>query len=344
MTRRRDEASMRRRQFRLGMIGLGVAVVLAAVCGVIYLDPFGHRDVLVALSTSGGLRSGDEVRIAGVRVGEVSAIALHPDRVEVTMRVDSDVALGDLTSADVRLTTAIGGHYVALLPAGRTALGHNIIPMQRTSVPYTLSDVLADSGAVVSKVNGQTIADTLRKVDAALAGQPDAIRQIIADTEQLTTAVGARSDDLDAAVALSDEYISGLNSGRADLVELLRLIGYVGAKAYQVKAEGVETVRSIGALFAFIAKPVDAFTGTIEPPFRQVLDVLNTLRAQPARIDDLLGTLTAIVDQIGDAMGVTNSSGRVDLSSVVVNAPQVQITPDQVTAGGLCVPSPDRRC
>ncbi|MEP9394097.1 MlaD family protein [Gordonia sp. VNQ95] len=341
---RRDEHSLRRRQFRIGMLGVLVAVILAVICGVVYLDPFGHDDVTVALTTSGGLTAGDEVRIAGVRVGEVSAVTLHPDRVEVTLEVDSGMALGDQTAADVRLLTAVGGHYVALRPAGHNRLGDNVIPTERTTVPYTLSDVIADSGKVIAKVDGVTIADTLEKVDAALDGQPDAIRDIIAETRQLTTAIGDRSDDLDAAVALSDEYIAGLNSGRADLVEMLRLIGYVGAKAYQVKAEGVETVRSIGALFAFIGKPVDAFTGTIEPEVTQVLDLVNTLNAQLSRIDDLLARLKSIVAEIADSMGVVDTAGRVDLSSVVVNAPQVSVAPGQFGAGGLCVPSTERRC
>lgn len=335
---------MQRRQVRIGLIGIVVAVLLAVVCGVIYLDRFGHREIVVRLETSGGLRSGDEVRVAGVTVGEVSDVALHPDRVDVTLRVRDDLMIGDATAADVRLLTAIGGHYVALRPAGRESLGDNPIPVDRTTVPYTLADVIADSGEVVEKVDGVTISQTLDKVTGALDGHPAAIREIIADMRRLTTAVGDRGHDLDAAVALTEEYMASLNTGRARLVEMLRLIGFVGAKAYQVKAEGVETVRSIGALFAFIGKPVNAFTGTIEPPLQQVLGIFRTLQAQPGRIDDLLTRLKSIVDEVATALGMPNRVAGVDMSSVVVEVPGVRITPQNVRGGGLCVPSAGRRC
>lgn len=341
---RRDERSLRRRQGRLGLAGIGVAVLLAVVCGVVYLNPFTSRTVTVQLSSSGGLRTGDEVRIAGVRVGEVGSLTLRPDRVDVALRVDSGLDIGDASGADVRLLTAVGGHYVALRPAGRNPLGDRPIPADRTTVPYTLSDVIADSGKVIERVNGVTISDTLRKVDGALDGRPTAIRQIIADMDRLTTAVGDRRTDLDAAFALSEEYVASLNTGRAKLVELLRLIGFVGAKAYQVKAEGVETIRSIGFLFAFVGKPVNAFTGTIEPPLRQVLDVVDTLRRQPGKIDDLLAQLKSIVDQIAGALGMPGRGTGIDASTVVVDAPSVTVRPGQIGRTGLCVPSPDRRC
>ncbi|GAA1480793.1 MCE family protein [Gordonia sinesedis] len=341
---RRDERSVRRRHTRIGLAGIGVAVVLAVICAVAYVNPLTDRTVTIQLTSSGGLRTGDEVRIAGVRVGDVADIRLRPDRVDVGLRIDAGPHIGDGSSADVRLLTAIGGHYVALRPSGRKPLGDTPIPVDRTSVPYTLSDVIADSGKVIERVNGVTIADTLRKVDQALDGRPTAIRQIIADMSELTTAVGDRRTDLDAAFALTEEYIAELNTGRAKLVELLRLIGFVGAKAYEVKAEGVETVRSIGFLFSFVRKPVEAFTGTIEPPVQQVLNIIDTLRRQPARIDDLLAKLKSIVDEIAGALGMPGRGTGIDASTVVVNAPSITLRSGNIARSGLCVPSVDRRC
>lgn len=334
MTKHRDERSVRRRQMRIGFLGIAVALLLAVTAGVVYLDPFGHREITVRLTTSGGLSSGDEVRIAGVRIGEVDAVRLHPDRVDVTLSIDDEVRLGDQTSAEVRLLTAIGGHYIAVRPAGSGTLPDNTVPEDRTTVPYTLSDVIADSGKVVEKVNGDTIAQTLEKVDAVLDGQPSAIREIIADMRDLTNEVGNRRDDLDAALALTDEYMAGLNTGRARLVDLLRVIGFVGAKAYQVKAEGVETIRSIGAIFAFVGKPLLAFTGTIEPPLQKVIGMVHTLQKQPGRIDDLIAGLRSVVTQISTAMGIGGraSTGTIDASAKVAEAPH------------LCVPSTERRC
>ncbi|WP_068273423.1 MlaD family protein [Aldersonia kunmingensis] len=340
----RDIRSLERRQLRIGLAGIAVAVVLLLVCTLIYLNPFGHREFRADFETSGGLRVGDEVRIAGIQVGEVSAVDLHPDRVEVRFTVEDGVAVGDASSVHARLLTAIGGHYLALHPAGRESLGNNVIPVDRTSVPYTLADVINDSGSVVAKVDGVVISQTLAQVEAALNGQPEAIRQIIGGMKDLTTAVGAQEDDLDRAVALTEEYVANLDSGRAKLVELLRLIGYVGAKAYQVKAEGVETVKSIGAIFAFLGKPIYAFSGTIEPPFQDIIDITRRLGEQPAKIDDLLNTLRTIVARIAGTVGLPGQRAAVDASPVVIDAPAVNIDPARAGLAGICIPSPQKGC
>ena len=54
-----------------------------------------------ALSEAGGLKAGDDVRIAGVKVGKVSAVDLERDHVRVDFKVGRSTHLGSTTSASV---------------------------------------------------------------------------------------------------------------------------------------------------------------------------------------------------------------------------------------------------
>lgn len=329
--RARAGAPDERRQLLIGGAGLALVVILLAVCVVVAVNPFADNVYRANFENAGGLRVGDEVRIAGIAVGEVEAVEVSGDHVEVRFEVRDDVHVGSESGADSRLLTAIGGHYLALRPAGDEPLG-DPIAVARTTVPYNLTDVLTDSGDIAAKVSGTTIRQTLQQVDQALSGRPAVVRQIISDVQQVTTTIGDRNMDLDKAVQVSEEYVAALDDGRVKLVNLLRLIGLVGAKAYAVKAEGVETVKGIGGIFAFVGKPINAFTGTIEPPLQRALDVVESLQKQPGQIDDFLTQLRDLAGRIGVSLGVPGGGVSLDYSDTVVDA------------SGICIPSGQRAC
>src|SRR5205807_2019415 len=106
-----------------------------------------------------GLTPGNEVRVAGVKVGKVTAVTLRRDRgamyVRVEFRVDDDsVRLGTDTAATIRIKTVLGQKYLALAPAGGGKLTAGAqIPLNRTASPFD----------VMQAVNG--LADTLQHID-----------------------------------------------------------------------------------------------------------------------------------------------------------------------------------
>ncbi|GAA1456273.1 MlaD family protein [Williamsia maris] len=328
---RRDAVAVRRRQVLFGLGGVVVIVVVAVVAGLLYVVPFGSTDVTAEFTSSGQIRSGDEVRVAGIAVGSVQSVEVVGDHVEITFDVDDSVNLRDQTSADIRLSTAIGGHYLAVTPQGTRALD-GPIPRDRTSTPYELTDVITDSGDVVDKVDAQTARETFAQVNLALRGRSDSVRDIISQVAQVTTTLGDRDDDLDRAIAVTEEYVGALNDGRAKLLNLLRLVGVIGYRFYEFREQGLDTVRGVDALFAFLQPPVEALSGTIDPQIDKVQAIVDRLRTTLTGSGPVLDKLTQIANQLGSALGVSGSTPTLDLSKTVVDAP------------ALCIPTPDRRC
>ncbi|GGF34405.1 putative Mce family protein [Williamsia phyllosphaerae] len=328
---RRDAVAVRRRQVLFGLGGVVVIVVVAVVAGLLYVVPFGSTDVTAEFTSSGQIRSGDEVRVAGIPVGSVQSVEVVGDHVEITFDVDDSVNLRDQTSADIRLSTAIGGHYLAVTPQGTEPLD-GPIPRDRTSTPYELTDVITDSGAVVDKVDAQTARETFAQVNLALRGRSDSVRDIISQVAQVTTTLGDRDDDLDRAIAVTEEYIGALNDGRAKLLNLLRLVGVIGYRFYEFREQGLDTVRGVDALFAFLQPPVEALSGTIDPQIDKVKAIVDRVRTTLTGSGPVLDKLTQIANQLGSALGVSGSAPTLDLSKTVVDAP------------ALCIPTPDRRC
>jgi phospholipid/cholesterol/gamma-HCH transport system substrate-binding protein len=71
-------------------------------------------------SSVSGLKTGASVDLAGVRVGNVSDIAIDPDHLvaKVTMEIDSQIEISEDSIASVRTAGIIGEKFIEILPGG----------------------------------------------------------------------------------------------------------------------------------------------------------------------------------------------------------------------------------
>ena len=102
----------------LGLVSVAViALLLVAVFLTGSLGLLASRYTVTGVFTdTGGLHSGNDVKVAGIKVGEVTAV--EPDfsrgTVLITWEVDSGVDLGPQTRAEARTSNILGGRYLRL--------------------------------------------------------------------------------------------------------------------------------------------------------------------------------------------------------------------------------------
>ena len=104
----------------IGAAGLvAIALFMLAAFRAEDLPLIGGGDIYYAqFSEAGGLKPNDEVRVAGVRVGQVEDITLDDGHVLVKFRIDEGTEFGDETGASIRVKTLLGAMFLALEPAG----------------------------------------------------------------------------------------------------------------------------------------------------------------------------------------------------------------------------------
>ena len=90
-----------------------VTGVLAAIMGNIGFG--GGTEYQAVFSTASMLEKGDDVRIAGVNVGEVREVE-HHDRTQalVTFRIKDEIELTTASRAEIRFLNLVGDRYLAL--------------------------------------------------------------------------------------------------------------------------------------------------------------------------------------------------------------------------------------
>ena len=81
-------------------------------------------EVVAKFRKAEGIGVGGDVRIAGVKVGSISGMALDPKtyQAKVTMVVETDVKLPDDSSAKITSSSLLGDSYVAIDPGASDAM------------------------------------------------------------------------------------------------------------------------------------------------------------------------------------------------------------------------------
>ncbi|MDO3705027.1 MCE family protein [Micromonospora sp. C28SCA-DRY-2] len=220
---------------------VGLTLIVAALLGAFQLDRIAAltgRAYQAAFTDASGLAVGNEVRVAGVRVGKVTAVELASDTrsyVRVRFRVDDDgVRLGDRTGATIRIKTVLGQKYLALTPAGAGRLPEGgQIPLDRTAAPFdvvqavtgladTLDRVDTDQLAAAFATLSETFADTPASVDSALGGLARLSRTVADRDAELRSLLTRAREVTDVLATRDEEFRKLVTDGEALLAEVSR--------------------------------------------------------------------------------------------------------------------------
>lgn len=81
-------------------------------------------DLTASFRSVEGITTGSDVRMAGVKIGTVSALSLDPElfRAQTTLTLDADVPIPDDSSAVIASEGLLGGAFVEIVPGGSLTL------------------------------------------------------------------------------------------------------------------------------------------------------------------------------------------------------------------------------
>mgnify|MGYP001552555942 CR=1 FL=1 len=158
------------------------------------------------------LKVGDEVRMAGVKVGSVERTRLAGRRAEAVLRIDPGVKIANDATATIVMAGIIGTDYMAI------DLGTPAAPVLEpgaeihTAVTPDLNSVMTQLGQLGSKLDNALggISDSLKGHD----GQPGLIQKI-------DNLVGENGEKFTATMSNLQEVSAKLNRGEGTLGKLI---------------------------------------------------------------------------------------------------------------------------
>lgn len=228
-----------------GFIGL-VLILLVIAIG---LQP----ERLMELATSvryqalfaeaGGLSVGNDVTVSGIKVGAVTEVALHNGDALVTFTVPGSIELGSDSTAHIRTGTLLGERVVTLESAGANRMSPNtVIPLSRTSSPYSLTDAVSDLtastrdtetaelnrsldtlSATIDEVAPQLgpTFDGLSRMSRSLNERNGSLSELFRAAGDVTGVLSERSQQVNALLLGGDDLLGVLSARRQAIVNLL---------------------------------------------------------------------------------------------------------------------------
>ncbi|MGY0500296.1 MCE family protein [Nocardia sp. FBN12] len=255
--------------YRKPLIGFSLfAIVSVLVTWVVWSTlqraiPGETNHYSATFSDAYGLHPGDDVRMAGVRVGRVQSVALDEDHhARVTFQVERNQALFTNTRAMIRYQNLIGQRYVALAPGkgeGTTLAADGAIPLRaadgtfQTEPSFDVTALLGGfeplfsalkpeqinslSNTLILALQGDNVSlSAFITQAAAVAAEFEQRDQILGDViDNLTgvvTGLAARGGELDTLVNRTADLVAGLyEQGQTLLHSTEQVAGATGSVA-----------------------------------------------------------------------------------------------------------------
>ena len=211
-----------------------------------------------------GLRDGDDVRMAGVRVGRVMSVDLTSDnRAKVAFELQNDQKLRANTEASILYQNIVGQRYLDLHP-GKTGESTplpagSVIPVDRTVPSFDVGVVLngyeplfatidpkaADqiSNAAIQALQGDTTAwatlvDQTGKLTETVAGRDELLGDMITGMDRLFGTLAKQNDNIDKTISNAQQMVGTFNARRPELISsmgsLSRVMRQLGAVSNEV--------------------------------------------------------------------------------------------------------------
>ncbi|MGX9214279.1 MCE family protein [Mycobacteroides abscessus subsp. abscessus] len=272
------------------LIGLAVFLVIAtALTWLVYVTL--RRDVKGATVSYGamftdvfGLREGDDVRIAGVRVGRVQHIELVGTTAKVSFAVQDGQRLPASINASVTYQNIVGQRYLALTQThpdqgGLLAPGA-VIPVERTEPSFDIGTLLNGYEPLFAVLDPAQVNNLTQAVIGSLQGDTAAFATLVDQTSTLTKTFTGRDDALDHVIASLDTVVGTLAAQNRDFEDA---IGATRQVVDHFDSRRPELVSSVGKMtevvrnLSRIARDVDPSVHellTREPGYtRHMLDI-----------------------------------------------------------------------
>ena len=209
----------------IGAIGLVIIVVLVwGAFNAAKLPIIGGGTGYTAyFSEAAGLVPGDPVRVAGVKVGSVSAVKLDGDahQVKVTFKI-KHAFIGDQSQIHIALKTLLGAKYLAIDSEGVNKQKPGTpIPESRTTSPFDVYPAFTQLTSTVDQIDTQQLATAFETLSADFKYTPESVSSTLNGLSRLSNTIASRDTALRTLLSQANSVTTVLADRNQQLTQLI---------------------------------------------------------------------------------------------------------------------------
>ena len=271
--------------------------VLVATIGNVSFG--GSREYKAEFVDATGVVKGDDVRVAGVKVGVVKGVEIYDrTRALVTFTVEDKAAVTGATNAAIRYRNLVGQRYInltqeigdstrleegATIPASKTSpaldltvlfngfkpLFQALSPSDLNQLSYEIVQVFQGEGGTLEGLLGHTAS-----VTQTLADRDEVISALIDNLNEVLDHIGDRDDQLTELIQTFRTFIGGLKDDRKAILGSLDEIS-------ALSVETADLVNGIREPFVEDIKQLRRFAGNLD---RNKSEIDRALQVLPIKL------------------------------------------------------------
>lgn len=219
----------RHKRLTVALSAVLAGLLIAGSAVLVYQKYLGPTTITAYFTSATAIYPGDEVRVAGVKVGTIEAIAPVGAEARITLRVDRGVPVPADAQAVIVAQNLVSARYVQLTPAyetsGPTMPDGAVIGADRTAVPVEWDEVktqlmrLATELGPSSDVSTTSMGRVIDSAATAMNGNGEKLRQTITQLAQVGRILAGGSADIVDVIKNLQVFVAALRDSNTQIVQ-----------------------------------------------------------------------------------------------------------------------------
>jgi phospholipid/cholesterol/gamma-HCH transport system substrate-binding protein len=275
---------------------LATSMLVVTIGNISFTDKTEYRAEFVDAT---GVVEGDDIRIAGVRVGSVTGVEItERTRALVTFTVEEDTPLSEATHASIRYRNLVGQRYISLsetigdtaqldegatIPVGQTSpaldltvLFNGFKPLFQALSPEDLNQLSYEVIRVFQGEGGtlEGLLQSTASVTQTLADRDQVISDLVDNLNRVLEQIGDRDDQLTELIQSFRVFVGGLKDDRQAILGSLDQIS-------ELSVETADLIDGVREPFVKDIKHLRTFAGNLD---RNKAEIDRALQVLPIKL------------------------------------------------------------
>ena len=293
----------------IDLVKLLVFVVVTSLATSVLVVTIGNlgfgssREYSAEFTDATGVTKGDDIRVAGVRVGTVDEVEIiDRTRALVTFSVDDDTSVNGGTNAAIRYRNLVGQRYISLtqevgdtqrLPDGAT------IPVSRTRAALDLTVLFNGFKPLFQALSPEDVNQLSYELVQVFQGEGGTLEGLLAHTASVTSTLADRDEvigDLIDNLSLVLDHVADRDKQLTRLIQSFRtLVGGLKKDRFAI----LGSLEEVSTLSVETASLIDGIREPLVKDIKELRTVAGNIDKNKAELDRALQVLPIKLNKIG---------------------------------------------
>lgn len=263
----------------------------------------GTKTYKAVFSDATGVVSGDDIRIAGVKIGTVEDVQIHDkDQALVEFTVAEDTRLTESTQATIRYRNLVGQRYIALTegPGDPSVMKEgDTIPLARTVPALDLTVLFNGFKPLFAAMSPEDVNQLSFELIKVFQGEGGTLEGLLSRTASVTSTLASRDQLVGDLIANLNETLTTVGDRDKELSELvIQMRRFVGGLSQDREA----ILGSLDSISALAVQTSDLVTGVrpgLTKDIRHLKNVARNINNRRGELDRALNVLPIKLEKVG---------------------------------------------